>query len=65
MAVNNESIISQPQGSTIIPDWPGCGSLPLLVPFQTENTKQLEFRALKREFRENTGVPNLAALNLF
>lgn len=51
--------------STIIPDWPGCGSPPLLVPFQMENTKQLEFRALQREFRENTGVPNLAALDLF
>lgn len=51
--------------STIIPDWPGWGNPPLPVPFQMENIKQLEFRALQREFRQNTGVLNLASLDLF
>lgn len=50
--------------STIIPGWPGWGSPLLPVPFQMKNIKQLEFRTLYREFRQNIRVPNLATLDL-
>ena len=51
--------------STIIPDWPGWGNPLLPVPFQMKNIKQLEFRALQREFRQNLCLLNLASLDLF
>lgn len=51
--------------STIIPDWWGWGNPLLPVPFQKKNIRQLEFRALQREFRQNIYLLNLASLDLF